>query len=206
MKRLGDVNHETNREITELGRQNRRDAISMKYLGEITMIFLPLTAVSVRFQKNIFQSEITWLTKRNQAFFSMTFFTIDTTSPSILPFQSIRFIWSFGVVASVVSACTYSLWWYRHRGLVLEQKEHEKKIKEEESISEKATIEQVDSIIKARLEVFQRRDAAELAFKEARAAVKAGAADEASLKELEAREHEAWAELMIAKQAVADLE
>jgi hypothetical protein len=47
MKRLADINHETSHEITELGRLSRQDAISMKYLAEIIMIFLPLTAVSV---------------------------------------------------------------------------------------------------------------------------------------------------------------
>lgn len=47
MKRLADSNHETSREVAELGRQSREDAIYMRYLAEITMVFLPLTAVSV---------------------------------------------------------------------------------------------------------------------------------------------------------------
>jgi hypothetical protein len=53
MKRLADSNHETSREVAELGRQSREDAIYMRYLAELTMAFLPLTAVSVSLHRSL---------------------------------------------------------------------------------------------------------------------------------------------------------
>jgi hypothetical protein len=55
MKRLADSYHETGREVAELGRQSREDAIYMRYLAELTMVFLPLTAVSVSIYGSLLQ-------------------------------------------------------------------------------------------------------------------------------------------------------
>jgi hypothetical protein len=48
MRWLAETSHATSREITQLTYETRRDSILMRNLAEVTMIFLPLTAISVR--------------------------------------------------------------------------------------------------------------------------------------------------------------
>lgn len=47
IKHLANLNYESSKENAELIRESHHDAILMKYLAEITLVFLPLTAVSV---------------------------------------------------------------------------------------------------------------------------------------------------------------
>jgi hypothetical protein len=47
MKRLANANHELAQVVAELTHHTQRDSTLMRYLAEITMVFLPLTAISV---------------------------------------------------------------------------------------------------------------------------------------------------------------
>lgn len=136
----------------------------------------------------------------------MTSFAIDTSSIELLLFSSIRSIWSFGVVAGVISLSTYFFFgWYRRRGLILEEKNYITKVEQEERASEEATKIMLDAVLRAKAEVVQRLETAELAYYETRARLKEGPTDDVSAEELEERDHKAWIELLAAKQAVADL-
>jgi hypothetical protein len=54
IKQLADLNQEATRDLSELTRESRHDAVLMKFLAMITVVFLPITAVSVRCGPKIF--------------------------------------------------------------------------------------------------------------------------------------------------------
>ena len=47
MARLTDANHASNRDLHQFAWDSRQDARLVKFLSELAMIFLPITAVAV---------------------------------------------------------------------------------------------------------------------------------------------------------------
>jgi len=56
MRRLAETNYATSREITQFTCEIQCGSILMRHLADITMIFLPLTAIPVRVYPRIYMS------------------------------------------------------------------------------------------------------------------------------------------------------
>ncbi|KAK0514177.1 hypothetical protein JMJ35_002794 [Cladonia borealis] len=97
LAKIAEYQQESNVDLRQFAWDARQDARLMKFLAEVTMIFLPITAVSTTF--------------------SMGFFALDSSSTAVLPFSSIRYIWIFLLLAGSVSMGTWIAWWQRWKEL-----------------------------------------------------------------------------------------
>lgn len=109
------------KEMQAITRTMQEDAKLMRYLAEITTIFLPMTTVAVSAKlrrKNNCQSLSGAVANSStflQTIFSMGFFEVDSNSKGWMPtFPSFHFVWLYFATVVPISVITFCWLGYKH--------------------------------------------------------------------------------------------